>query len=146
MNDRLGAAISHLSNLDRSASPVAFAHERENALIEGLHGLAAEYGRTLAPMNIDARGEINFHVQPLDGRTGRDAECGCYGEELAEWLTMVPRRTGTFPYAGHASPDNGWCRLNHFDAERLLIAVRDLMPAMETGTIPPRGDTAPITP
>ena len=93
-----------------------------------------------------ARDEINFHVQPLDGRTGRDVECGCYGEELEEWLTIVPRRTGTFPYAGHASPDNGWCRLNHFDAERLLIAVRDLMPAMETGTIPPRGDTAPITP
>jgi hypothetical protein len=118
VNDRLAAALAALRDLDRSLSPLALSRARETALVEGLHGLAGEYGRELAPTRIDARGELHFAVLG-----DRPPACARYGDELAGWLNRIPVRTGLAPVQGHVLPENGWCFINHFDAERLLGEV-----------------------
>lgn len=108
MNDRLRNALHALLTLDTTLKPVPFADAREKSLVEGLHGLAAEYGTSIAHTCINALGEMAFNVQ------------GQYGEDLAAWLSRVPRRCGTSPTRSPVLPENNWCWLNHFDAERLL--------------------------
>lgn len=124
MTDRLRDALMALRNLDTSLKPVQFADARETALIEGLRALAAESGRELGFTRIDARGEIAVNVVGPEG-DGPGRPSGQYGEELAAWLSTVPRRTGTAPYDGPVLPENGWCRINHFDVERLLKLVAE---------------------
>jgi len=127
MNDRLRNALEAYRNLDRTLKPVPFADAREKALIEFLHGLAEEYGKKIAFTVIDANGEMNFNIEP--SRPGAyDAK---YGEELAEWISMVPRRCGIYPTDSKVLPENNWCRINHFDVERLLNIVAERMPAPE---------------
>jgi hypothetical protein len=122
MNDRLKNALLALRNLDTSLKPVQLADQRETALVEGLHGLAEEYGRKLCYTRIDAHGEMNFNIVGADGE-GANRANGRYGEELAEWLSQVPRRTGVNSTNAPVLPENGWCRINHFDVERLLNLV-----------------------
>ena len=113
MNDRLRTALTALLTLDTTLKPVPFADAREAALIDGLHGLAAEYGHTIAFTHINANGEMAFNL----------AHGGHYGEPLAAWLSRVPHRTGVSPTTARLLPENNWCWLNHFDVERLLRAL-----------------------
>lgn len=115
MNDRLQNALRALLHLDRALKPVPFADAREAALVEGLHGLAAEYGLRIDFTRIDGNGEMAFNVL---GRPGR------YGAALAAWLSRVPRRNGLVARTNsRVLPENNWCWINHFDVERLLLLV-----------------------
>jgi len=114
-------AFQELHALEHSTlMPVQFANAREHALVEGLHGLAAQYGKQLRHTSIDANGELAFIIEgPVSGR----GACGQYGEELSALLTTVPTRTGVVAFARKVLPENGWCYINHFVVEKLLLTV-----------------------
>lgn len=113
MHPRLAAAVYALTHLDRTLKPVQLGDQRRQALIEGLHGLAAQYGREIEHTDIDARGEMRFVVANGKG----------FGDELAKILSLVPRRYGISPCASPAIAENSWCWINHFDVERLIQLI-----------------------
>lgn len=113
MHPRLAAALYALTHLDYTLKPVQLGDQRKQALIEGLHGLAAQYGREIEHTDIDARGELRFVIKNNQG----------FGEDLAKVLSLVPRRYGVAPCASPAIAENGWCWINHFDAEKLLNTI-----------------------
>jgi hypothetical protein len=122
MNARLKAAIEAYNSLDRSLPPVPFAQERENALVEFLHGIAAEFGREIDVTRIDSRGDMAFNVvEP--GHSGPHRRTGRYGDDLAALISLVPRRTGIHYIESPTDGMNGWCHINHFAVERLLRIV-----------------------
>lgn len=89
-------------------TPVQTARDRERRLSLGLQALAARHGHKIAPPLIDSNGEFMFVV---DGR---------YGQALADRLNEIPVRHGLVASKGHVLAEGNWCRINHFDAERLL--------------------------
>jgi len=121
MNDRLRNALEALRNLDRSLKPVPFADAREKAIVEGLHGLAEEYGRKIGFTHINSLGELDFNIEP--SKPG--LYDGTYGEELAGWLSQIETRTGERASKRNILPQNNWCRINHFEAEKLLLLVAE---------------------
>jgi hypothetical protein len=123
MNDRLRNALETLRNLDTSLKPVPFADAREKAIVEGLHGLAEEYGRKIGFTHINSLGELDFNIEP--SKPG--LHDGTYGDELAEWLSQVETRTGITASKRNILPQNNWCRIKHFEAEKLLNLVADRM-------------------
>lgn len=136
MNDCLKGAVETLRNPDTSMKPVQLGDQREAALVAGLHGLAEEFGKQISHTYIDSNGEMAFNIIGPEGNTP-GASCGQYGEELAAWLSTVPRRTGARPTTSPILPENGWCRINHFDVERLLLAVaEDLEMKQDAGAGP----------
>lgn len=118
MSHDLEEAINALWNLDQDLKPVQLGNQREAAIVAGLHGLAAHFGKDIDFTRIDANGELDFNI-----KGEFRGFCGEYGEELAAVISQVPRRTGIYPTDGSVLPENGWCRINHFDAERLLKIV-----------------------
>lgn len=93
-------------------SAVEHGNRREAALCNGIVALAAELGVTLKPpLRIDARGEISVV-----------AESGTFGVEFSELLNKhCHPRTGVAPTAIMRDWDS-WCRVNHFEVERLVQA------------------------
>lgn len=129
MNPLLKEALHALKNLDATLKPVPLGDAREAALVQGLHGLAAEYGRELKFTRINALGELDFVISKGDN----------YGVELAKWLDTIPVRTGTHAQTGYNLPEHSWCRINHFDVERLLLRVDQ-----ELGSTPVEPQPAPV--
>lgn len=115
MSQSLEETIHRLWNLDTSLKPVPFADKREAAIVDGLNALAGNFGKEIDFTYIDANGELTFNIKGASRGLG-----GEYGEELAALLSQVPRRTGISPTSSPVLPENNWCRINHFDAERLL--------------------------
>lgn len=125
---RLKAALTALANLDQSLAPVQLGDARESALIEGLQALADAYGKTLTPTRIDGRGDMEFTLSPPNGSQS-------YGAELAAWLNEIPVAYGmTNHMQGHVLPQNNWCRINHFNVERLLEKVQEVVLALNNDT------------
>ena len=117
MTERLEAAIHRLWNVDAGMSPLAIAREREAAIVEGLVELARMHGREIEQTYIDSNGELAFNVE--GSREGKVS----YGPDLAAVLSNVSRRTGIAPTSAAVLPEGAWCRINHFEAERLLKIV-----------------------
>lgn len=122
-NSKLNQAIIELKNLDKNLSPVEMGRQREDALVKGLHGLAERFGKKIDFTHIDANGEMNFNLSNPRMEAGVE-----YGQELAAIISRVPRRTGHRPTDFPMLPENNWCRINHFDVERLLLSL-DLEPS-----------------
>lgn len=101
-------------------SAVLHAHERQAALGRALTALASIFGvRLQQPLYIDSNGEFSVVALKPSGEDPRFYGCGAYGTELAALLTRHKGRTGAYgPATFEAS--SGWCRLNHFNAERLV--------------------------
>jgi len=122
MTDSLKDSIQRLWDIDENLTPFQKGNQREDAIVAGLHGLAAHFGKEIDFTRIDANGELNFNIKGAAQGLG-----GEYGEGLAAYLSEVPRRTGISATSSPVLPQNNWCRINHFDAERLLkIVGRDL--------------------
>lgn len=99
---------THTEFAHNRLSPVAHGRAREAALIAAVTAMAAEMGVTLNPIYcIDANGELSLVTS------------GRYGEAYAGWLNKVSVRTGIYPGATML-PEGSWCRINHFEAERLV--------------------------
>jgi len=109
MNSLLKNAWEILSTPDHSLSPVAQSDRRQKALVDGLTGLAQTFNREIEFTYINSNGELAFEI-----KNGR------YGEELAALLSTIPRRTGVQPTTSPVLPENSWCWINHFDAEKLI--------------------------
>lgn len=112
-------ASIHQQFADNQISSVEHGNRRDSALAAALTAMAADFGLKLEQsMRIDSRGEYALVVLHPDGRPSNMGS-GRYGEEYAEILGRHSPRTGILP-ARSMSPDNGWCRINHFDAERMV--------------------------
>lgn len=97
---------------------VPHSHLRGEALGKALLALAAMHGVTLQlPLHIDSRGEFSLVAMPDNGASP-DYGTGHYGA-FVEILNRHSPRTGIFP-TSMMSPGNGWCYMNHFDAERMV--------------------------
>lgn len=104
----------------KGMSPWEAGRKRELMLAAGLRQLAIIHGITFRePLQIDAAGEFSL-VVALPGERGMKSDpCGEYGETFVALLNRHNPRTGIFP-TKHMDPRNGWCRINHFDVERML--------------------------
>lgn len=99
-------------------SPVAYRDVREPALSRALVALAEGLGVNLQqPLHVDSNGEFSIVALHPNGQSPR-LGCGSYGEELAALLTLYRARTGIA--SGVLCAENGWCRLNHMQAEKMV--------------------------
>jgi hypothetical protein len=102
----------------REIKPVEHADLREPCLANALRDLASIFDVTLQlPLQIDSLGEFSIVAMPKDGSSPRYG-CGPFGE-FAAVLSGYRPRTGTAPCSS-LSPQGGWCRMNHFDVERMV--------------------------
>lgn len=127
MNAKIEQVIASLDVLEKARqnaeiSGFAAGMEREKLLISGLNALAAACGVMLRnPMRIDANGEISIVAKRPDDTLDVNA-CAEYGAKFAAMLSPFSPRTGTVAMS-RVDPRNGWCRMNHFDVERMLRAA-----------------------
>lgn len=99
-------------------SPVGFKDLREHYLPEALYQMAQLFGLELRePLQVDANGE--FMIVSVNGRVDV-AQCVPFTPAYAAILNAHKPRCGVQPGA-HILPENGWCRLNHFEAEKMVL-------------------------
>lgn len=119
----LQSAVADLARYEkqfarRELSPVGYRDMREPALARALLAMAAELGVTLQqPLHIDANGEYSIVALKPGGNDPRYG-CGAFGEAFAQALTSHRARCGVMPAT--MSPDSGWCRLFHLEAEKMV--------------------------
>ncbi len=105
---------------NRELSSVGYRDQREPALARALRAMATELGVTLQePLQIDANGEYSIVALKPDGCDPRYG-CGAFGAPFAEALSRHRARTGITPSTMDAA--NGWCRLFHLEAEKMVRA------------------------
>lgn len=98
--------------------------KREAALAKGLTAIALNYGVVLQqPLQIDSNGEFSI-VAVKEGQDPRYG-CGQFGEKFAAALGKN-WRSGINTADFNMLPENGWCRLNHFEAEKIVLAESKL--------------------
>lgn len=114
---------THTALASGALKSVPASDKRISLLTEGLHALAADHDLEIAWTTCDANGEFNFNIKGSSDGTGKP-----YGEKLAALLSKIYTRTGINPSKGHVIAQNNWCRINHFEAEKLLnIYVEELL-------------------
>lgn len=101
---------------------VQHGNERSQLVSQGLAAAAKALDTELVVSGyIDANGEYNLSAQHPDGRLPMYG-CGKFSQAFVDVLNQHHPRCGVLPTA-HLTVDAGWCRLNHFDAERLIRQV-----------------------
>jgi hypothetical protein len=104
----------------KTLTSVAHSRKREALLQKGLVAIAQSHGVNLSAVGIDANGEFRLKANP-EGNTHRDREaCGPF-KTFAEVLNKHNPRCGMQPPA-ILEANSGWCMINHFDVERLILA------------------------
>lgn len=94
---------------------------RAASLAKALNELAIELGVKLQmPLQINARGEFSVVACKPDGTDPRNG-CGHYGEKFASLLNRHQPRTGTSGSPSTMSPESGWCNVNHFEVENMVL-------------------------
>ena len=107
-------------------SPVGYRNLREPALAHALRAMAVEHGIDLdEALGIDANGEYSIIAKHPEGPL-LTRGCGQFGEAFAAALTRHHARCGILPAT--LCPENGWCRLHHLDAERMVLAYAQSHP------------------
>lgn len=116
---RLTAALQKMTSIeeDRTLSPAGLMYARDAAIYEGLQALADAYGKSLMPMKRRVNGEIEFNLAPQDGSQRYDG--------LAEWLSLIPTRSGVTASLHRVVPGSNWCWIQFHDAERLLWGLNE---------------------
>jgi hypothetical protein len=123
MNEKFRQAIADLKQVHEEfaagrVSSVEHGATRAAAIITALEALADMLGVRLQEMHaIDSRGEL--HLTALDGDKDPRLGCGKFGWRLAALLNLANPRTGTVPC--ELTQDAGWCFINHFAAETLVL-------------------------
>jgi hypothetical protein len=124
MNKEFHQAIAVLKQTTEDFSKghttaVAHGHARGAAICAAVIAMARSFGVKLNPLGgIDACGELSITAAKAvpDGMAG----CGRFGGPFAELLNAANARTGSSPPA-HLHSESGWCMLNHFDAEKMVL-------------------------
>lgn len=103
--------------------PVPLGQERERRLVAAVMLLAESFGTRLDPIHrIDARGELSI-VGKTDSWNSHHVQ---FGEPFAQALnTHTNPQCGVRPGA-IMDARSTWCRINHFDAERMVLACAGL--------------------
>ncbi len=115
------SAVDALNRAEQAGAPVQVGAARELALIEGLMAIAEAAGASLErPVGIDARGEIS-----VIGIRDNIGASKAYGADFAALISAVPRRTGTVSTETPSLPESGWCRIHHFDVEKLIRLIAE---------------------
>lgn len=115
-------AVEQLAKAQGAGSPLQISRARGAALIQGLMDLAHASGAEISrPAGIDSNGEIAVNGVGIYPSAG--SPCKPYGETFARVISLVPRRMGMFPTSTPTPPENAWCKIDHFDMERLLKMV-----------------------
>lgn len=97
---------------------------REKELADGLRRLAAANGiKFREPLQIDSNGEFHLAVSNGTARDGSGDPCGQFGERIVSLLNKSDGARCGFMTTNQMSPENGWCRLNHFEAQSILEEV-----------------------
>jgi hypothetical protein len=107
--------------------PIQAGDMRGKVLCEGVMTLALHLGVTLKAVNaIDANGELSIVSQ---GKNPWDASGVPFSKEFCDVLTAHTKpRCGMPGTVAVMNPENSnWCRINHFDCERMILAVVDSM-------------------
>jgi hypothetical protein len=127
-----GRELLHVSKLLRDIEqarvsgvmkPTHAGEARQTALCNGVALVAKYFGVTLKPIpGIDANGELSIISQPA---THSHLSGAPFSEEFCDVLNTHCRpRCGTFGTVAVMDPNHAtWCRINHFEAERLVYAV-----------------------
>lgn len=104
-------AARELSSLDHSRA-------REAAISTALNALATMHGVVLrAPLQINSLGE--YSITATEPGSLYTQQCGHYGT-FAEVLNRHNPRCGTWGTTT-LLPESGWCYMNHFDVERMVL-------------------------
>jgi hypothetical protein len=113
---------AHAQFKQGTISAYAFANMRGPYIAQALQAVAHELGADLKePMHIDSRGEYAILAKRAEGAVAASYDAvGHYGEAFVEVLNRYSPRTGIFAGA-ILSASCGWCYLNHFDAEKLVM-------------------------
>ena len=99
----------------KGLAPFQAGNHREQMLAAGLRQLAPLHGiRFREPLQIDSNGEFS-----LVCATDIVGASPVYGESFVALLNKHNPRTGILP-TKYMDPRNSWCRINHFDVERML--------------------------
>ena len=130
-------AIAKIEENRDKLSSVAFADLRGNTIAQALKALAADLGVELeTPLHIDSRGEFS-----IVAKGGNPPACGKFGEAFSHLLSKHKARTGT-PGPNRLHEGDGWCYLNHFNAEALIKDVASL--AKREGIAATAGEAEPF--
>jgi hypothetical protein len=114
-------AHSHAQRVLGTISTLEHSRQREAALARALVAVAADQGVILQePLHIDALGEYSLVALRTTCSNPHVDGSAQFGRVFAELLSRFRARMGIAP--GHISDFNGWCHLNHFEAERLVKA------------------------
>jgi hypothetical protein len=98
--------------------PVEHAHLREQHLRAALKTLAFSYGVSLQePLQIDSNGEFSL-VALKEGQDPRYYGSAAFGDFVTILNPHRPR-TGIAP--SDLSRENGWCLMNHFAVEEMVM-------------------------
>lgn len=105
---------------DGQIKPVQFRDLREARLAAALNAMAADLGVKLRqPLHVDSLGEYSIVAIPEDGSLPQYG-AGQFGQKFSAALNRHNPRTGERPGA-ILIPESGWCRLNHFEAEKMVL-------------------------
>lgn len=120
------AAISSLLKAKKDfaakeLTPVQHGDAREKSIAQALDAMAKDFGvRLQKPLFIDSRGEFKLYALKDGFETTHNVGCGKYGEGFAEAINKRGARTG-FPGPNQLGPNDGWCMMNHFAAEKMVL-------------------------
>lgn len=120
LNNTMQPIASALHNIDDNfaKAPIQYGNKRIMLLKQGLL-LLAEHFNFPATVHYLSAGEFSFNGD----RDSHDGNCAPYGDELALLLNTIQTRTGISPSRGHVLPQNGWCKIKHFEAHKLLLLL-----------------------
>lgn len=104
-------------------APVQAADARTTLLLKAVTEMAKEFGVELKPLHsIDANGELRVvAVDPCSS-----VFCG-YFNGFSKWLQTARPRTGVTGTTCKLDESSGWCLINHFEAERMVLAYADTL-------------------
>jgi hypothetical protein len=112
-----------IQNQCKGFTPLETSRMRESMLATGLRILGAKHGLLFRePLQIDSNGEFSLVAAGADDGpypSWGSQPCGTYGASFVALLNKHNPRTGMLP-TKYMDPSNGWCRINHFDVERML--------------------------
>lgn len=94
---------------------------RLDAIKRGLQAIADGFDFPAVITHCDSNGEYDFF-----GNKGRkDDACQPFGEKLAALLSQVYTRTGVNASKSVVDKLNGWTRISHFEAEKLIYLMAE---------------------
>lgn len=124
MKESIQKALEALEAVEASfvraeVSALEHSRRREAAIAQALVAVAADQGLLLQqPLHIDANGEFSVVALKSESSNPQVEGTAAFGPVFAELLSRHGARMGMV--GGYIGESNGWCRLNHFEAARLV--------------------------